>query len=284
MIKLAVIGDPIEHSLSPAVHGAVLDNLGVDYQYYKVQVKKGELEAFLRFVREKEIDGFNLTMPHKVDILPYLSEIEEEAARFQSVNTVRVRNGNLYGYNTDAGGYTTALSLVQEAFSQRSVVILGAGGVARTILYKAALDGASALTVLNRTLSQATAICDSVKEKTGVSAQAFSMDAENLYSVCRSCDILINATPLGMHGMTDDFSDFGFLDVLPDTCLVSDLIYNPEQTRLLYEAECRGHRTLNGLGMLIFQAMLADEIYLDTSMDKLALYPAVSRAVKKVIL
>ena len=93
MIRLAVIGDPIDHSLSPLVHSTILKNLGIDYEYEKVQVKKGELESFLEYAKEKKFDGFNLTMPHKVDILPYLWEIDEETERYGAVNTVKVKIG-----------------------------------------------------------------------------------------------------------------------------------------------------------------------------------------------
>lgn len=281
MIKLAVIGDPIAHSLSPHVHGAALDALNIPYEYEKVQVKKGELEDFLRYARERKIDGFNLTMPHKVDILPYLDEIDEEAERFRSVNTVCVRKGKLYGYNTDAEGYTASLKMTGREFKDSRVVILGAGGVVRTLALKAAWEGVGEIWILNRTVHKAEAVCRSVKEKTDAQVFAGSLEIETLKEVCSNCDILINATPLGMHGVSENFSEFAFLDALPGEALVSDLIYNPEKTMLLQEAERRELSTLNGLGMLIFQGLLADRIYTDLEFDMKAVYGRVLQAVRQ---
>lgn len=280
MIKLAVIGDPIGHSLSPDVHSAALEALDIPYAYEKVRVKKGELEAFLRYAKAAGIDGFNLTMPHKVDILPYLYGIDQEAERYQSVNTVRVREGKLYGYNTDADGYMAALSMTGKGFRDSRVVILGAGGVVRTLALKAAWEGAREICVLNRTAAKAEAVCRAVTEKTGARIFAGTLERQAICDACVDCDILLNATPLGMHGVTDNFSDFSFLDALPEHALVSDLIYNPERTELLQEAERRGLTTLNGLGMLIFQALLADRIYTDVNFDMKRVYPLVARAVR----
>lgn len=281
MIKLAVIGDPIEHSLSPIVHGAILDQIHVPYEYQKIEVKRGALPQFLEYAKKEALTGFNLTMPHKKDILPYLDETETEARRFQAVNTVHQKSGRLLGYNTDAAGYTAALAAIGRTFSDKNVVILGAGGVAGTLLKKAAYEGAASVTVLNRTLSQAEQLCGDAERETGKAAVPLSMTYDNLECVCRTCDILIQATPLGMQGVKEDYTDVSFLDALPPDALVSDLIYRPDKTVFLHAAEERRLATMNGLGMLIYQAMLADEIYLERTLDKAALYPAVCDAVRR---
>ena len=128
MIRLAVIGDPIEHSLSPAVHGAALDRLGVEYEYKKVHVRPEELGEFVKTAKREGLDGFNLTMPHKVNILPYLSRIDDEARYYSAVNTVCIRNGELHGFNTDGIGYELALGRMGKKFSGSRLVVLGAGG------------------------------------------------------------------------------------------------------------------------------------------------------------
>ena len=215
MIKLAVIGDPIGHSLSPIVHGAILDQIRVPYEYQKIEVKRGALSQFLKYAKKEALTGFNLTMPHKKDILPYLDEIETEAQRFRAVNTVYQKDGRLLGYNTDAVGYTAALAATGRTFSDKNVVILGAGGVAGTLLKKAAYDGAASVTVLNRTLSQAEQLCRDAEKETGRAAVPLSMTCDNLERACRTCDILIQATPLGMQGVKEDYTDFSFLDALP---------------------------------------------------------------------
>ncbi len=283
MINLAVIGDPIDHSLSPAVHGAILNELQIPYHYQKVQVKKGELEQFLQFVIDEKIDGFNLTMPHKVDILPYLDEIDDEAVYFRSVNTVRVTNGKFYGYNTDAGGYVASLKQCGKTFSGNRVTFLGSGGVVRTLALKAAREGAEEIRVLSRRVSASEEVCSMVRTETGVRTLAAEMQMDTMTKICCDTDILIHATPLGMHGVTDNFTDLSFLDALPNHALVSDLIYNPEETLLIQEAKKCGCQTMNGLGMLIFQAILADEIYLGQEFDQKALYSLVYEKVKKQV-
>ncbi|MBE5039445.1 shikimate dehydrogenase [Ructibacterium gallinarum] len=283
MIRLAVIGDPIEHSLSPVVHSAALEQLGIPFTYEKIKVKKNGLEAFFRYAAEKKIDGFNLTMPHKVDILPYLYEIDGEAERFQSVNTVKVRDGKLYGYNTDAEGYKTALNMTGRRLKDSRVVILGAGGVVRTLALKAAFEEAASIQILNRTVLKAETIASMVWQRTGMEVAVGELNDETLKTVCKNCDILIQATPLGMQGIDQNFKQFAFLDALPKDALVSDLIYQPDRTLLLRMAEERGLATLNGLGMLIFQALLADRIYTGAEFHMPGLYYNVLEAVHREI-
>ena len=283
MIRLAVIGDPIAHSLSPVVHSAALERLGISFAYEKIQVKKNGLESFLRYAAEKKIDGFNLTMPHKVDILPYLYEIDREAERFQSVNTVKVEDGKLYGYNTDAEGYKAALAVTGRRLKGSRVVILGAGGVVRTLALKAAFEEAASIQILNRTALKAETIASMVWQRTGMEVAAGELNDAVLEEACKSCDILIQATPLGMQGIDQNFRNFAFLDALPKGALVSDLIYQPDRTLLLHKAEERGLATLNGLGMLIFQALLADRIYTGTEFPMTELYHGVLEAVHREI-
>lgn len=281
MIRLAVIGDPIEHSLSPVVHGAALDALGEAYEYERVRVIKGGLPEYLEHARKAKTDGFNLTMPHKVDILPYLAEKDGEAELFNSVNTVCVRDGKLYGHNTDGVGYRLAIERLGYSFEGSRVVILGAGGVVRTLALAAAVDGARSLCVLNRTEDKAKHICDTLlgyDTRTEYGGFSGSVIAEK----CADADILINATPLGMSGCAAEFEDLEFLKSLPQCAFVSDLIYNPPQTRFLAEAERLGHKTQNGLAMLIYQALAADEFYLGRKIDKHGIYKTVADKLKGI--
>lgn len=261
MLNLAVIGDPIAHSKSPVIHSYVMEELNIPYTYSSFQVKKGELSDFLKLAREKEIHGFNITMPHKADIIPFLDEIDEEARRYQAVNTVQIANGKLYGYNTDADGYTAALRDTGVTFEGRHVVILGAGGVVTTLARKAAYEKAERVSILNRTLANAEAVAALVTAETGIKAESAGFDAETLKCYAAQADLLINATPLGMHGVAHNFIDFSFVQSLKNGVLVSDLIYNPSETSLLKAARAKGHPTLNGMGMLLYQAFLADQIY-----------------------
>lgn len=283
MIRLAVIGDPIDHSLSPLVHSTILKNLGIDYEYEKVQVKKGELGSFLEYAKEKKFDGFNLTMPHKVDILPYLSEIDEEAERYGAVNTVKVKNGKLYGYNTDADGYVQSIKTLGIEIDKKNVVIMGAGGVVQTLALKTALEGANEISIMNRTLSKAEEISKMVEIKTGKKCDFGGLEVVQLKEKMTNCHILINATPLGMHSVNKDFEDLSFINELPKGAVVSDLIYNPQKTTLLKKAEQLGYKTINGLGMLVFQAILADKIYLESDFDINKIYDNVIEKISSVI-
>ncbi len=267
MLKLDVIGDPIGHSKSPLIHGTVLDTLGISYKYRKVRVAKGELASYIDEAKAVGISGFNLTMPHKADIIPYLDFIDKEAEIFHSVNTVHIKSGKLYGYNTDGNGFISAMAQIGICAKNKNVVFLGAGGVASTLALKMKFEGAKSITVLNRTLSSAEAIV----KKLDMSAQALPLTYENINSEVQNCDILVNATPLGMEGIAKDFEDLSFMDNLKNGALVYDLIYNPEETQFLKAAKKRGFKTLNGMGMLIYQGLLADEIFLDRKLDFLTI-------------
>ncbi len=265
--RLAVIGSPIAHSLSPLIHMTAVP----ECTYDKIEVKKGELEGFLEYAKNN-LDGFNLTMPHKEDVIPYLDGISDDARRFLSVNTVKVRDKKLYGYNTDANGYITALINKGYDPKDKKIVFLGAGGVAEPLVSALSKKGAERITVLNRTVCKAEAIIKNIK----------NAEARQLLDIgicCEDADILINGTPIGMEGVDAEFEDLTFLDELKSTALVSDLIYAPRKTKLLKTAEKLGYQVMNGIDMLIFQAILADEIYLD---EKLPIYEIYKKVIKEL--
>ncbi len=266
-IRLDVVGDPIDHSKSPVIHETVLDGLELDYEYRKVRIEKGHLDEYLKDVRKKNIDGFNLTMPHKQDILPYLDFIDEEALVFDAVNTVKVKDGKLLGYNTDGRGCVWAIEEKGYTCKDKNIVIFGAGGVVSTVALKMVLEKATSITVLNRTLASAEALAKNVLARTGAKINIGELTTENMKAAMADCDILINGTPLGMEGIDHDFEDFSFLDELKNGALVYDLIYNPPMTNLLKESQKRGFEVINGFGMLIYQGLLADEFFLDHKLD-----------------
>lgn len=277
MIKLEVIGDPIEHSLSPKVHGAALDAIGVEFEYAKVRVKGGELKDYLSHVKRDKVDGFNLTMPHKKDIIEYLSSVSEEARKINAVNTVCVRDDKLLGYNTDGIGFELSLNRNGYEFSRSRVVIIGAGGVAGTLAAQACASGAKSVRILNRTAEKADEICEMVKNNFP-SGDIKAAEIKELCDKCENADIFINATPLGMRGVEKDFEDLSFLERLPANALVADLIYNPAETSLMKRGADLGLKTQNGLGMLIFQALAADEYYLEEKLDMQKMYEKVEKA------
>ena len=265
--NLAVIGDPISHSLSPIIHTTVLEELGIDYSYEKIRIVKGELSPFLQSENCLSLKGFNLTMPHKQDVIPLLDYVDCEAQILNSVNTVKIDENHLSGYNTDGNGFLLAIKEKGYSIKGKNIVIFGAGGVVSTLALKLGLEEAGSIVILNRSQKAAEALAGNVLERTGkkVTTGLLTPSQMNLY--CENCDILINGTPLGMEGTDCDFEDFSFLKALPSHALVHDLIYKPKMTNLLLHSSALGFDTLNGLGMLIYQGLLADEIFLDTTLD-----------------
>ena len=256
---MQVIGDPVLHSLSPRIHGAMLRELGLDVPYSAHVVKKGELSAYFQWAKENGVTGFNATMPHKQDLISLLDELGEDAARFGAVNTVCLRDGKWIGNNTDGEGCLAAL---KEAgmWPAKRVVVLGAGGAAKAMALKLATSGAEQVWVCNRTLSKAEEICVLPNMK------ARPFDGGTLAQLCAEADLVVNGTSLGMEGQ-GQFESFAFVDALPVHAGVFDAIYHPARTELLALAEKRNLKVCNGLPMLIHQAIFALEYFLDRPLN-----------------
>ena len=257
--RLAVIGDPIAHSLSPLIHNALYAALGINAFYQPLYVPKGRIECMRDAVPMLGLRGFNVTMPHKQAVFPLLDGVDEQALFYRSVNTVCVDDGRLTGHSTDAQGFALALSGRGLSVEGQDVVILGAGGASATLALYAATHEARSMAVLNRTESRAAELAARVYEQTGKKAAAGGLTETDLVSFASRATLLINATPLGMHGSGRQFGDTGFLRALPKGAAVCDLIYSPAATLLLREARALGHAAFNGLDMLIYQAFAAFE-------------------------
>jgi shikimate dehydrogenase len=282
----AVIGDPVGHSLSPAIHGAVFAALGLSYDYCAIHVPEGGPADFAARARASRLRGFNVTIPHKQSIIRFLDETDEEARLCGAVNTVCVRDGRLIGYNTDTEGLLRALRRRGRAYGGAAVAVLGAGGAAAGIAVKAAREGARRITIFpGRRPERAEDLRRRVLRAAAGSRNPEIVAAESEpRAICagvRDADILINATPLGMAGIGEDHASLAFLDALPAHALVCDLIYDPPRTRLLREAAARGLETMNGVDMLTEQALLADEIFLGRALDKDALYAVCAAAISR---
>ena len=259
-LKMAVMGDPIDHSLSPFMHGAIIEKHGYDALYIPVRVAPDETERFAETAAYMGFCGFNATMPHKIRLLDSVDQLDEKASLYRAVNTVRIRDGVLTGSNTDVDGLMAALDGRGIRPDGQKIMIIGAGGVAGALIRGFSAAGAASVTVLNRTLSSAEKAVDGIR-----GAFARQMTLEHLSETAAGSDIIINCTPLGMTGVEDDFRDLTFLD---DTrAFVVDLIYNPWQTRFLQYAEKRGLQTMNGLPMLIHQGLLSFQLFTDYSLD-----------------
>jgi len=255
--KLCVIGDPVAHSLSPRIQTAMLAALGVDGTYTAQRVKRAELPRFLPRVRAGEFTGFNATMPHKSDLVSLVDELDDSAKLSQSVNTVvRKGNGALAGYSTDGAGFVEALKGLGVDPGGTEITLLGAGGAARSVAMALARAGAR-LTVCARRREAAQALCDPFPHAMAPAG----FDGGALRAACESAQVLVNCTSLGMEGQ-GRFEDLGFLEALPAGAAVCDLIYHPAETELLRRARERGHRTMNGLPLLVWQGVLALELFL----------------------
>jgi len=270
MKRAYVIGSPIRHSISPAIHNAAFAALGIDAHYEAVEVLPESLGEWVRSVRGPELLGFSVTIPHKEAIMPFLDEIAGDAALAGAVNTVVATSpppspspvegeGGLVGLNTDTLGFRR--SLADEAGTSlrgQRVVLLGAGGAARAVAVVALQDGAASLVVANRHVERAEQILDALRIlDSGTSTSAVALPGEAVARQIAEADVIVNATSVGLASQE--------LPVDPDhirpRSLVVDLIYNPRETALLRAARERGADTLGGLGMLVYQAAAAFEAW-----------------------
>ncbi|MCI2106098.1 MAG: shikimate dehydrogenase [Intestinimonas sp.] len=274
--KLCVIGDPVLHSKSPVIQNAMLSALNLDYVYLAQPIPRDGTHAWLEAAKTAGYVGFNATMPHKTALVPWMDRLDEDAGMYQAVNTVCIKNDGLYGYNTDGRGFLQMLSDAGLSVRGMRVVVLGAGGAARAVALKLAQQGAAAVTVCNRTEEKAAALCAAAPDI----LRPAGFDSASLRSAAGTADLLVNGTSLGMGGAGGQFSDFSFLHALPAGVPVCDLIYFPKETELLYQAGRLGHPGLNGLGMLIHQAIFALEHFTGITADRAALRKVAEAALR----
>ena len=251
-----IIGDPVEHSMSPVMHNAAFEALGLDYVYLPFHVQGEELKEAINGIRALNIVGLNVTIPHKMAVIPFLDKLDPLAERMGAVNTIASENGELTGYNTDAPGFLQALRAQGIEPDGKSIVILGAGGAAKGISFILAGAGAS-LVILNRTLSRAEELTSQIARYYHRKITAMTLNEANLKRAFGRADVLVNTTSVGMVPDVDRTPVPG--NLLDSHLAVSDIVYNPLETRLLREAKAAGARTINGLDMLVWQGALAFE-------------------------
>ncbi len=271
--KLCVIGDPVTHSKSPLLHNAMCQALGLDYIYLCQPVKPEGLADFLQAAKALGYAGFNATMPFKELLLPYLDELDPLAEKVGAVNTVCIKDGKLYGHNTDCPGYVAALLSADFLPRGKRILLLGAGGAAKAVAVGLADAGAAEIVVANRTREKAQAVAALIPGQ----GRVVFWDREVLASEASRCDLIVNATSLGMVGQ-GEFHDLFFLSALPKGALVSDLIYHPAQTRFLKTARELGYKTVNGLPLLMHQAAMALEHFTGTRIPPAVVIPAMAKA------
>lgn len=268
-----IFGHPVEHSLSPPMHNAAFAALGLDYIYVPFPVSPGDLPQAIAAVRTLGLAGVNVTVPHKEAVLPLLDELSEAAALNGAVNTIVNRSGRLYGDNTDGRGFLR--SLAEDAGflpAGKTALVLGAGGAARGVAVQLALAGVKSLILANRTERRANELAASLAERTGVetavapwpdSGNAWTVGAgsgdKTLDEALRNSDLIVQATSLGLDGGAV-LPPLQYALLGPEK-VVCDLVYTPPDTPFLKQARKYGARTVSGLGMLLYQGVLAFELW-----------------------
>ncbi len=275
--RIHLLGHPVSHSVSPAFQQAALDSCSIDAAYTALDVPPAELPATVGSLRDPDVLGANVTVPHKEAVFPLLDSVSEEARLIGAVNTIHNRDGALEGHNTDARGFLSALR--EEAGFEprgRTALILGAGGSARAVAVALAGEGASSVVIANRTVERAEVLAELVRSL-GVPAQAIALDPAVIREAAR-CDLVVNCTSLGMTGGPGPAETPIFADLIPPDALVCDLVYNPRVTPLLREASSAGARSLGGLPMLVYQGAAAFEIWTGVAAPARVMFAAAEAA------
>jgi shikimate dehydrogenase len=257
-IVCGIIGDPIEHTMSPAMHNTAFQTLGLDYTYVPFRVRSLELKKAIEGIRGLNLRGLNVTIPHKVAVMQFLDRIDPLAEKIGAVNTIVNDDGILSGYNTDATGFLQTLHDKDVDPEDKKVLLLGAGGAARAIGNVLAGEKAR-ITILNRRqeLSWAEDLAHLLTRHYGAKVNTGELTPENLQRAIEGVDIVVNSTSLGMS--PDDDQTPVPADLLGASLTVFDVVYNPYETRLLREAKAAGAKTINGLEMLVRQGAIAFE-------------------------
>ncbi|MBG9452704.1 shikimate dehydrogenase [Lysinibacillus sphaericus] len=252
----AVIGDPIEHSKSPAMHNAWFQELSIDATYIPIRVPSENLESAVAGLKTLGASGWNVTIPHKTAIIPYLDELDELAEKMGAVNTVvRTKEGKLKGYNTDGVGFVRSLEdAVGKSHKDKPVLLIGAGGAARGVAFAMQQQGYTNLTIANRTVANAKVIVDEM----GIGNAISLADAEESLA---DFGILVQMTSAGL--ATGNFSMPFSLEQLAEGAIVADIVYNPLMTPFLKAADEKGATVVTGLGMFVHQGAIAFEHWLD---------------------
>ena len=253
---VGLIGHPVEHSFSPPMHNAAFDALNMDYAYVAFDVNPNDLKSAIEGAESLNIKGFNVTIPHKVDVMQYLDELDEVARLIGAVNTIDFKN--LKGYNTDGIGAVKAIEEVT-SIKNKNVVVAGAGGASRAISFYIAKYGAESLTILNRNQAKAESLASDVSDSGLIGEVAYdSINAIGNYM--EGADVLIDTTPLGMHPNIKD-EPIVKADKIDEDLVVFDAVYNPNETVLLKEAIKANAKPVYGIKMLLYQGAESFKIW-----------------------
>lgn len=248
----AVIGDPIHHSMSPIIHNSFFNKRNMDKIYISLLVKKDNLKNEVEFLRNN-LKGFNVTIPHKETIIPYLDHLDPLALEYGAVNTVKVIDGKLIGHNTDGWGFMKSLHSINVSLENKNVLLLGSGGAGRVAAFEILRAGGN-LTIATRNINSAEDL-----KRDLLKFHSATIDTIQINEVNGSFDIIVNSTPVGMHPNIDESPvDEKFLQ---GSELLYDMTYNPYESKFLSLGKKAGAKTINGLPMLLHQGLRSLEIW-----------------------
>ncbi|MED4225851.1 shikimate dehydrogenase [Neobacillus cucumis] len=251
----AVLGNPIGHSMSPVMHNDLFSLYNMNAVYLPFQVKEEELKEAVNGLRALGAVGFNVTVPHKSTIMPFLDEIDELAASIGAVNTVVNQNGKLIGYNTDGLGFLKGLDEYVTKIEDHKILVIGAGGAARAIYFTLAKENPVQIDIANRTVEKAVELITECPYS--ITSRALTLEEAGNY--LGEYDLIIQTTMIGMEPNTEEQPIS--LENINKQALVCDIIYNPLETSILRDAKERGAAVQNGINMFVYQGALAFEIW-----------------------
>jgi shikimate dehydrogenase len=253
-----VIGDPIEHTLSPAIHNAAFNHLKLDFVFLAFKVKAADLENAVWGMRGLGIHGLNVTMPHKSTVIAYLDEVDSAVKFLGSANTILNKNGKLLGFNTDGVGALKALRENGTELSEKKVLLFGAGGAAKAIAFSLA-EEVGELVVLNRAAEKAAVLADALNRMFGKKIVGGALSPSAVQKNLQDADILVNATSVGMHPNVNQ--SLVAPQWLKSNLTVMDIVYNPVETKLAKDAKVAGAKVISGVEMLIYQGAASFKIW-----------------------
>lgn len=272
---VGVFGHPVAENPTIVMQEAAFQELGLNWRYLTIEVYPEDLEDAMKGLRAMNMRGINLTIPHKVAVLKYLDEVAPDAALIGAVNTVCREENKLIGENTDGKGFLRSLrddTGIDPV--EKRVVVLGAGGAARAITVELALAGAQQITLVNRTVARGEELVRLLNEKTSTPASFFQWDTQ--YEIPSETDILVNATSIGLFPNVTEKPDIVY-ETITKEMIVCDVIPNPPHTPFLKEAEFRGAKTLDGLGMLVYQGAIGFKMWTGLEAPVNIMYQALKR-------
>lgn len=275
-----LLGDPVAHSLSPDIHAAAFAQLGRPAAYVAFRVPAGELERAFEAARVLGLRGFNVTIPHKEGAAQLCDELQGDAVAVGAVNVVVQRDGRLVGHNTDTVAVTAALSRLEQDVSGRKALVLGAGGAARAAAYALGRAGAEVI-VANRTFARAQAMSDALAER-GLEAVAAPLTETSLRELLPLAQVVVNATSVGLEAPAASALPEGL--TFDPSAVAIDLVYRPLKTRFLQQAREQELRTVDGLEILIHQAVASLSLWLGRPVDAARLAPVMRAAALEALL